>query len=151
MKISTGLLLACLSAASCTPKNSNSPKLLKEVEVRKDGADGLIVSLALVDENGKPTSASGLLLVEIQAISPRDSVFTVSEMDTALTESSFRQLSFGQGSLKKKMLGFETTRIPYQNSKEPGGYHKTNKKGLMLVSFKPDDGTVLQQTVTYEL
>lgn len=143
-----GLLLAVLLLAGC--KNERSPKLLKEVEVRKEGANGLVVSVALVDEEGKPTSATGLLLVEIQGISRQDTVFTVSEMDTALTEASFRQLTFGEGSLKKKMLGFETNPIPYKSSEQSQNYQKTSKKGLMLVSFKPEGGTVLQQTVTYE-
>ena len=147
MKI-PGYILAFLLLASC--KNENTPKLLKEVEVRKDGTNGLIVSVALVDENGKPTTAKGLLLVEIQGISRQDTVFTVAEMDTALTEASFRQLTFGEGSLKKKMLGFETTRISYQTPEQPESYHKTSKKGIMLVSFKPEGGPVLQQTVTYE-
>jgi hypothetical protein len=148
MKIA-GFFLALLLMAGC--KNENSPKLLKEIEVRKDGTNGLIVSVALVDEEGKPTSAEGLLLVEIQGISARDSVFTVTEVDTALTEASFRPLSFGKGSLKKKMLGFETNPIPYKTSEQLDSYHKTNKKGLMQVSFKPVGGTVLHQTVTYEL
>ncbi|RCR68659.1 hypothetical protein [Larkinella punicea] len=148
MKIA-GFFLALLLMAGC--KNENSPKLLKEVEVRKDGSKGLIVSVALVDEEGKPTTAEGLLLVEIQGISAQDSVFTVTEVDTALTEASFRQLSFGEGSLKKKMLGFETNPIPYKTSEQLDSYHKTNKKGLMQVSFKPVGGTVLHQTVTYEL
>lgn len=148
MKI-TGFVLALLLLAGC--KNENSPKLLKEVEVRKDGANGLIVSVALVDEAGKPTTAEGLLLVEIQGISARDSVFTVTEVDTALTEASFRTLSFGEGSLKKKMLGFETNPIPYKTSDQEASYQKSNKKGLMQVSFKPVGGTVLHQTVTYEL
>ncbi|RRB02701.1 hypothetical protein [Larkinella rosea] len=143
-----GYLLALLLLAAC--KNDQSPKLLKEVEVRKDGPDALVVSVALVDGEGNPTSATGLLLIEIQGISSQDTVFTVSEMDTALTEASFRQLTFGQGSLKKKMLGFETARIPYKTSDQMKDYRKTSQKGLMLVSFKPEGGTVLQQTVTYE-
>ncbi|GAB3919197.1 hypothetical protein [Larkinella terrae] len=143
-----GFVLAVLLMAGC--KNDHPPKLLKEVEVRKEGVDGLVVSVALVDEDDKPTSATGLLLIEIQGISSKDSVFTVSELDTALTEASFRPLTFGQGSLKKKMLGFETTPIPYKTSTQQQDYQKTSKKGLMLVSFKPDGGPVLQQTVTYE-
>lgn len=137
-------LMALLLIAGC--KNENTPKALKEVEVRKDGADGLVVSLSLVDEDGNPTSATGLLLVQVQGISPQDTVFTVTEMDTALTEANFRPLTFGAGSLKKKMLGFESGRIVYQTAT----YRKTNKKGLLLVSFKPEAGPVLEQTVTYE-
>ncbi|GAB3335398.1 hypothetical protein GCM10027299_44350 [Larkinella ripae] len=142
-----GYLLALLLLASC--KNENPPKLLKAVEVRKDGSDGLIVSVALIDEEGEPTSATGLLLVEIQGLSKQDTVFTVMELDTALTEASFRPLTFGAGSFEKKMLGFETARIVYQKSS--ASYQKTSKKGLMLVSFKPEGGPVLKQTVTYEL
>ncbi|MFD1140293.1 hypothetical protein ACFQ4C_04205 [Larkinella insperata] len=144
MKIA-GFLLLVLLTIGC--KNENPPKALKEVAVRKDGTDGLVVSVALVDENGKPTSGTGLLLVQVQGISPQDTVFTVTEMDTALTEASFRPLLFGAGSLEKKMLGFETSRILYQTET----YRKTNKKGLLLVSFKPEGGPVLRQTVTYEL
>ncbi|MGV3560259.1 hypothetical protein [Larkinella arboricola] len=140
-----GFLLLVLLAVGC--KNENTPKALKEVAVRKDGADGLIVSVALVDENGDPTSATGLLLVQVQGISAQDTVFTVTEMDTALTEASFRPLTFGAGSMEKKMLGFETGRILYQTAT----YRKTNKKGLLQVAFKPEGGPVLRQTVTYEL
>lgn len=143
-----GYLLVLLLLASC--KNENPPKILKAVEVRKDGPDGLIVSMVLADEEGEPTSATGLLLVEIQGLSREDSVFTVTELDTALTEASFRPLTFGAGSLQKKMLGFETARLVYRNSQNASTYQKTNQKGIMQVSFKPEGGPVLRQTVTYE-
>jgi hypothetical protein len=48
------------------------------------------------------------------------------------------------------MLGFATTRIPYKELKQLDDYLKTDKKAIVNVSFKPDDGPVLQEKVGYE-
>ncbi|GAB3269806.1 hypothetical protein GCM10027347_40060 [Larkinella harenae] len=141
-------LALLLLLAGC--KNENAPKLLKQVEVRNDNDKGMIVSFALVDENDKPTTANGLLLVQIQGIARQDTLFTMAEIDSALTEANFRNTTFGQGSQQKKMLGFTSARIPYQQLKDLDHYLKTDKKAVVNISFKPENGPVLQEKVGYE-